>query len=64
MMRVDTNVDDARVFINDVPPETAAELLSVADALIVGTSLKRDGDVSNPVDPARVRRLLDAVGGR
>src|SRR5438093_224905 len=47
-----------------VTPETAPELLSLADALIVGTSLKRDGDVSAPVDPARVRRLVDAVGGR
>jgi predicted TIM-barrel enzyme len=47
-----------------VTPETAAELFSLADALIVGTSLKRDGDVSKPVDPARVRRLVDAVGGR
>ena len=37
---------------------------ALADALIVGTSLKRDGDVSSPVDPARVRRLVDAVGGR
>jgi predicted TIM-barrel enzyme len=47
-----------------VTPETAAELLSVADALIVGTALKQDGDVSQPVDPARVRRLVAAVGGR
>jgi predicted TIM-barrel enzyme len=45
-----------------VTPETASELLSVADALIVGTSLKHDGDVSQPVDLDRVRRLVDAVG--
>jgi membrane complex biogenesis BtpA family protein len=45
--------------------ETAAELLSVADALIVGTAVKRDGILSNPVDPRRVRRLVDAArGGR
>jgi predicted TIM-barrel enzyme len=43
-----------------VTPETVADLLSVADALIVGTSVKRDGNVRNPVDPARVRRLVDA----
>jgi membrane complex biogenesis BtpA family protein len=42
-------------------PETAAELLSVADGLIVGTAVKRDGIVSNPVDPRRVRRLVEAV---
>jgi hypothetical protein len=46
-----------------VTPENAAELLSVADALIVGTSLKHGGDVWKPVDPARVRRLAEAVAG-
>jgi len=34
------------------------ELLSIADGAIVGTSLKKDGRVSNPVDAARVRRLV------
>ena len=42
-------------------PETAAELLSVADALIVGTAVKQDGIVANPVDPERVRRLVEAA---
>jgi membrane complex biogenesis BtpA family protein len=46
-----------------VTPETVGELLSVADALIVGTSVKRDGDVRNPVDPARVRTLVEAWRG-
>jgi membrane complex biogenesis BtpA family protein len=46
-----------------VAPETAAELLSVADALVVGSWLKRDGDVRNPIDPARVRRLVQAARG-
>ena len=46
-----------------VTPETAAELLSVADALVVGSWLKRDGDVRNPIDPARVRRLVQAARG-
>ncbi len=32
-----------------------------ADALIVGSSLKRDGDWRNPVDLARVRALVAAV---
>lgn len=36
----------------------AQELLSIADGAIVGTSLKKDGRVSNPVDAARVRRLV------
>jgi predicted TIM-barrel enzyme len=42
-------------------PDTAAELLSIADGLIVGTSLKRNGDVTAPVDPERVRRLVAAA---
>ena len=58
-------VPDVPILVGSgVTPETAADLLSLADALIVGTSLKRDGDVSKPVDPERVRRLVDAVGGR
>jgi hypothetical protein len=44
-------------------PETAAELLSVADGLIVGTAVKRDGILANPVDPRRVRRLVEAARG-
>jgi len=68
-----TPIDDlkrVRGAVPDVPllvgsgatPETAAELLSVADGLIVGTALKKDGDVNAPVDPDRVRRLVVAVG--
>jgi uncharacterized protein len=41
--------------------ETAAELLSVADGLIVGTALKCGGDVTAAVDPERVRRLVAAA---
>jgi membrane complex biogenesis BtpA family protein len=44
-----------------VTPDNVAELLGVADAAIVGTFVKRDGDVRNPVDPARVRRLVAAT---
>ena len=39
-------------------------LLPHADGLIVGTSLKRDGRVDNPIDVARVRSLVDAVRSR
>jgi membrane complex biogenesis BtpA family protein len=38
--------------------ETVAETLGVADGVIVGTGLKRDGDTWNPVDPERVRRFM------
>lgn len=37
------------------------DYLRVADGVIVGTSLKVDGIVANPVDPERVRRLVRAV---
>jgi membrane complex biogenesis BtpA family protein len=44
-----------------VTPDTVAELLSVADGVIVGTFVKREGNVSHPVDPERVRRLVAAT---
>src|SRR4029450_10106717 len=44
-------------------PETVAELLSVADGVIVGTSIKRDGAASNPADAERGRRLGAAARG-
>ena len=44
-------------------PETAAALLSIADGLIVGTAVKRDGILANPVDPGRVRQLVEAARG-
>jgi len=65
LKRVRSVVPDLPILVGSgVTPESAPELLSLADALIVGTSLKRDGDVNAPVDPARVRRLVDVVGGR
>jgi len=63
--RVRSAVPDVPILVGSgVTAETASELLSIADALIIGTSLKLGGDVTKPVDPARVRRLVDAVGGR
>jgi hypothetical protein len=40
----------------------AARFSRAAEALIVGSSLKRDGDWRNPVDLARVRALAAALG--
>jgi uncharacterized protein len=40
---------------------TVAGLLSLADGVIVGTSIKVDGDVRKPVDIARVRALVAAA---
>lgn len=44
-----------------VDERDAAVLAAVADALIVGTSLKVGGDWRAPVDPARVRALKSAI---
>ncbi len=46
-----------------VDEANAAELLSEADGAIVGTSLKRGGIVSNPIDPERVKRMSEVFRG-
>lgn len=46
------NVDNARAFMR------------VADGAIVGSSLKRNGRLANPVDPKRVAALAKIVHGR
>ena len=45
-----------------VRKETIGDVLLYADAVIVGTALKRGGKTTNPVDPARVRTLVRAAG--
>jgi len=44
-----------------VRAEVIADIFTVADAVIVGTSMKVDGSTWNPVDPARAQRLMDAA---
>ena len=62
--RVRSAVRDVPLLVGSgVTPDTVAELLSVADGAIVGTFLKRDGRLGNPVDPDRVRRLVEAARG-
>ena len=46
-----------------VGPENVADVLSVADGLIVGTSLKVGGSTWNPVDPDRASALVGLVRG-
>jgi uncharacterized protein len=41
--------------------ENVDEVLAIADGAIVGTSLKRDGNTWNPVDPERTARFMDKV---
>jgi hypothetical protein len=41
--------------------ENVTEFLKLADGVIVGSSLKRDGKLHNPVDPRRVTALSRAI---
>ncbi len=41
-----------------VKHDTVAEVLSIADGCIVGSSLKMDGDTWNPVDPERAKSFV------
>jgi uncharacterized protein len=45
-----------------VTEDNVERILKVADGVVVGTSLKVDGGIWNPVDPARARRLVELVG--
>jgi membrane complex biogenesis BtpA family protein len=45
-----------------VTPENVGDILTVADAVIVASYLKRDGVWWNPVDPERLRAFMAAVG--
>lgn len=45
-----------------VTPRDAGQLAALADALIVGTALKVNGDWRNPVDVDRVRAIRAAMG--
>ena len=45
-----------------VTEETVAQLLDLADGVIVGTALERDGVPGGPVEVERVRRLVRAAG--
>jgi len=40
---------------------TIGDFLQYADGVIVGSSLKKDGVMENPVDVERVRKFLNAV---
>ncbi len=55
-------VPDLPVFANTgVNADRLEEILTVADGVIVGTSLKVDGDTWSRVDPARAERLMDTA---
>jgi hypothetical protein len=50
------------VFANTgVSADRLGDILAIADGVIVGTSLKVDGDTWSRVDPARAERLMDTA---
>lgn len=52
----------APVFVGSgISAENVGEYLPWADGFLVGTWLKRDGSVTAPVDPARVKMLLERI---
>lgn len=60
--RAKSAAGDVPVFVGSgIAPATVADYLAVADGVIVGTSLKRHGTASEPVDGVRVRQLMQAV---
>lgn len=72
MAGAETNLDSIREAKAAVPGspvlantgvriESVRATLAVADGVIVGTGLKREGYTWNPVDPDRVRRFMDEV---
>ncbi|HEM61456.1 MAG TPA: hypothetical protein ENO24_04125, partial [Chloroflexi bacterium] len=62
LVRVKETVPDIPVLVGSgVEQENVARFLSVADGVIVGTSVKESVLTTNPVDKARVERLVAAV---
>ena len=53
---------DAPVLVGSgVTAENVADLLGVADGVIVGTALKEDGETTNPVSEERVAEVVEAA---
>lgn len=64
LARVKAAAPGAPLYVGSgVTPETAADVLALADGVIVGTSVKRDGVTTAPVDPDRARALVAAARG-
>jgi membrane complex biogenesis BtpA family protein len=60
--RVRAACPSAKILLGSgVTLENVREYLALADGFIVGSSLKRGGRISNPVDPKRVAALARAV---
>jgi membrane complex biogenesis BtpA family protein len=63
LRRARSAVDVPVLLGSGVSDATVADLLREADGAIVGSWLKKYGDVSLPVDRERVERLMEIVGG-
>lgn len=62
--RVAEAVADRPLWIGSgVTPETVGDSLGVADAVIVGSCLKKDGKATSPLDAGRVKAFVAAVRG-
>ena len=62
LKRVKSAVGDVPVFANTgVNRDNVADILAVADGVVIGTHFKVDGVTWNPVDGARVKRFMDRV---
>lgn len=62
LKKVRKAMPDAPIFIGSgSTQENVKELLSVADGIIVGTTLKRRGQLEQPVDVDRVRDFVNAA---
>ncbi len=62
IQEIKNSIGDTPVFLNTgANADNIAQFLSVADGVIVGSSLKVDGYTWNPVDPARLKRFMDCV---
>jgi membrane complex biogenesis BtpA family protein len=62
LTKVKENAGSTPVIVNTgVNDRTAAELLSIADAAIVGTYFKHDGIFENATDAQRVQKLMTEV---
>ena len=62
LQKVCASVTEVPVFANTgVNLDNVADVLAIADGVIIGTHFKVDGDTWNPVDGARVKRFMDRV---
>lgn len=63
LQRVKDAVPDRRLFVGSgATADTISALLRIADGVIVGTSLKKNGDLSNPIDESLARTFTLAAG--